>query len=170
MVRVSAHIIVSAVVFVVALAWPSPLGAAEGGGHGGSDGPGNRIRASFTLEADTDRVPEGLQAGEAGPQAVDIPTLSVPVSVDGQLEGYVFVNVRLMVADGRDPWAIREKAHLVRDRLIRVAHATSFSSSEAPGHVDRERARELIRDGLADLIPIGDVERIEFISIDAHAG
>ncbi|MGD2132497.1 MAG: hypothetical protein PVI23_06855 [Maricaulaceae bacterium] len=145
----------------------TPAAAAEGGHGGGNEGPSNRIQASFTLPSATDELDEG---GDAGPRAVDIPTLSIPSFSNGELHGYMFVSVRLIVTEGRDPWRIRERAHLARDRLIRVGHRVSLASPDDPTRIDPERARQIIRESLADVVAIEDVERIEFLSVDAHAG
>ena len=45
---------------------------------------------------------------------------------DGKLKNYLFVNARMLVAPGKDQWKYREKAHTIRDGIIRAAHRVSF--------------------------------------------
>jgi len=61
-------------------------------------------------------------------RSVELGGLVFPVfNKTGKLENYLFVNARMLVADGKDPWKYREKAHFIRDAVIRAAHKTSFN-------------------------------------------
>ena len=161
-----------------ALAGAAPAFAAGGGGHGagqGEDaGPSNRVRASFTLQSDLDETSgvenEETENGEAGPRAIVIPTLSMPAFVDGQLSAYFFVNVRVIVAEGSDPWAVREKTHYIRDAMVRAGHRRSIADPEAPTRIDAELAREILNEALSELVDMRDIERIEFTNVDRAAG
>jgi len=70
---------------------------------------------------------ESPQDKEAG-QSVEFTQLVFPVfNNTGKLENYLYVNARMKVGDGKDPWKYREKAHFIRDAVIRAAHKTSFN-------------------------------------------
>lgn len=148
-----------------------PVQAAGGGGHGGESLPDNHVRASFTLEPDVeDGGADGYgDAGELGPRAVIVPTLSMPSFEDGELRTYLFVDVRLVMKEGVDPWRIREQAHLIRDALIRVGHRSSIADPEHPNRIDAERAREILREGIREVVDLDKVERIEFTNVDTQA-
>jgi hypothetical protein len=61
-------------------------------------------------------------------RSIDLRGLVFPVFDEkGKLKNYIFVNARMLVANGKDPWKVREKAHLIRDAVVRAAHRTSFN-------------------------------------------
>ena len=60
-------------------------------------------------------------------RSIDLGGLAFPMfSEDGELKNYLFVNARMLVAPGKDQWKYREKAHTIRDGIIRAAHRISF--------------------------------------------
>jgi len=71
---------------------------------------------------------EGTPDEKEVARSVELGGLAFPVfQKDGKLRGYLFVNARMLVAPGKDPWKYREKAHFIRDAVIRSAHRTSFN-------------------------------------------
>lgn len=61
-------------------------------------------------------------------RSIDLRGLVFPVFDEkGKLKNYIFVNARMLVGNGNDPWKVREKAHLIRDAVVRAAHRTSFN-------------------------------------------
>ena len=80
--------------------------------------------------------PEGGH-GEAASQTPDEKEVSRSVELGGlvfpvfdekgKLKNYLFVNARMLVGPGKDPWKYREQAHFIRDAVIRAAHRTSFN-------------------------------------------
>jgi hypothetical protein len=61
-------------------------------------------------------------------RSIDLSGLVFPVFNDaGKLKNYLFVNARMLVGPGKDPWKYRNQAHFIRDALIRAAHHTSFN-------------------------------------------
>jgi hypothetical protein len=60
-------------------------------------------------------------------RSIDLGGLVFPMFDDkGKLQNYLFVNARMVVAPGKDQWKYREKAHIIRDSIVRIAHRTSF--------------------------------------------
>jgi hypothetical protein len=148
----------------------TPALGASGGQE--SAGPSNRIRASFTLQSDAEAPPaEGLgDPGVAGPRVVDIPVVTLPAfNEDEELLGYFFVSVRLIVAEGVDAWRIRDKAHVVRDALIRAGHRRAIADSSNPADIDVARARVILREAVGEVVPPAQIERLEILNIDATA-
>jgi hypothetical protein len=83
-------------------------------------------------------------AGEGPPkqvgQYVDLQPMMLPVIVDGRLENYVYVSVRLNLTASADPSRWRTKEPLFRDALVRLGHHTSFT---LPGDYDKLDAARL---------------------------
>lgn len=59
---------------------------------------------------------------------------------NGKLLNYIYVNGWLLAAPDRDIWKIRERAHFIRDAMLRAAHRTSFGVDNDPTKLDEKRA------------------------------
>lgn len=66
-------------------------------------------------------------ADAASSRTMDAPYLAVPVLRDGQLVNYLFVSVRFEIAQGVDLWRTRERAHFLRDALVRASHTNDLA-------------------------------------------
>jgi hypothetical protein len=144
---------------------------AASGGHENA-GPSNRVVAGFSMPSDLEAAPtEGLgDASVAGPRVVDIPTVSLPAfSEDEELLGYFFVNVRLVVVEGVDAWRVREKAHIVRDAIIRAGHRRAIADSAEAADIDVDYARAILRDAVGEVVPLAQIELIEILTVDTPA-
>jgi hypothetical protein len=74
-------------------------------------------------------------------RSIDLGGLVFPVFNDeGKLKNYLFVNARMKVGDGKDPWKYREKAHFIRDAVVRAAHRTSFNMKSDLTKLDEKLA------------------------------
>ena len=69
---------------------------------------------------------EGEEAA-ASSRSMDAPYLAVPVVRNGQLVNYLFVSIRIEIAPGVDLWRTRERAHFLRDALVRASHANDLA-------------------------------------------
>lgn len=141
---------------------------AHASGGGGKDhGPSNRVEANFSIGGDLDDIHAGT-VGES-PRAVDIHTVGMPAfDKYGRLSNYLFVSVRLIVAEGVDPWRVRERSHVIRDAMIRAAHAESVADPDDPAKLDTERAREILTRGIAGAIDPDWIGRVEFLAVDTN--
>lgn len=66
---------------------------------------------------------EGGEEEQLSARSMDAPYLAVPVVRDGVLVNYLFVSIRIEIAQGVDLWQTRERAHFLRDALVRASHA-----------------------------------------------
>jgi hypothetical protein len=80
-------------------------------------------------------------------RSIDLGGLAFPMFDDeGRLMNYLFVNARMLVAPGKDQWKYREKAHTIRDGIIRAAHRVSFDLNGDYTKLDEQLAeKECIR-------------------------
>ncbi len=72
------------------------------------------------------------KGGEGGEDSMpsrtmDAPYLAVPVVRRGELVNYLFVSIRIEIAQGVDLWRTRERAQFLRDALVRASHANDLS-------------------------------------------
>ena len=65
---------------------------------------------------------DSADKGDAANRSLDLPMLAFPSVVNGKVQYYYFVQLRLHAADGEDVWQARERAPLIQDALIRYAH------------------------------------------------
>jgi hypothetical protein len=76
---------------------------------------------------------------------MDAPYLAVPVVRDGVLANYLFVSLRIEIAQGVDLWRTREQAHFLRDALVRASHAHDLAAAEDVNQLNEARAIEVYR-------------------------
>lgn len=70
---------------------------------------------------------EGEQGEQLSSRSMDAPYLAVPVVREGQLVNYLFVSIRLEISNNVDLWQTREKAHFLRDALVRASHSNDLA-------------------------------------------
>lgn len=85
------------------------------------------------------------QSGEAEPRSMDAPYIAAPIVRNGVLSNYLFVSVRVDIAPGVDLWRTRERAHYLRDALVRAAHRTPLADAENPNAIDTALAVQVFR-------------------------
>jgi hypothetical protein len=85
---------------------------------------------------------QGAEPAQAAASArgMDAPYLAVPVIRDGNLANYLFVSIRIEISERVDLWATREKAHFLRDALVRVSHSADLADPNDANALDEARA------------------------------
>ncbi|MDZ4691842.1 hypothetical protein [Terricaulis sp.] len=78
-------------------------------------------------------------------RSMDAPYLAVPVVRDGVLANYLFVSIRIEIAQGVDLWATRERAHFLRDALVRASHDHDLADPTDNNALNEARAIEVYR-------------------------
>jgi hypothetical protein len=104
-------------------------------------------------------------------RSIELGGLVFPMfSEDRKLKNYLFVNARMLVGPGKDPWKYREKAHIIRDAVIRAAHRTSFSLKGDYLTLDEElAARECIKAANESIGEKGALVTMTFTQIASKA-
>ena len=92
---------------------------------------------------------ESAKEEESGEQqsarSMDAPYLAVPVVRDGQLVNYLFVSIRIEISPNVDVWQTRERAHFLRDALVRASHGNDLADPEDNNALNEARAIEVYR-------------------------
>lgn len=88
---------------------------------------------------------KGEEGEELSSRSMDAPYLAVPVVREGQLVNYLFVSIRVEIAGGVDLWRTRERAHFLRDALVRASHAHDLSHPADANALNEARAIEVYR-------------------------
>jgi hypothetical protein len=87
--------------------------------------------------------------GEGDPalssRSMDAPYLAVPVVRNGTLVNYLFVSIRIEIAPSVDLWRTRERAHFLRDALVRASHANDLADPQNNNALNEARAIAVYR-------------------------
>ena len=97
---------------------------------------------------------DAKEEGDAAPpaKAVDLNHLVMPVAVNGRLNNYLFVSVRLIVADGVDVWAVRNRSHFLRDAIVRAAHKADVAKAGNVDSPDDAAVLAMVRSAVAPIV------------------
>ena len=134
-------------------------------------GASNRIKAEWTVKNDV--IPETSTKDKDPDQyqhAVDIPVVVAPISNQGHLVNYAFLNIRVVLNNGVDVWKMRAKSHFMRDAIIRAAHSSPFVKFGEKTEVDKAQAIARIRAAILPWVSAEQLDHIEFLSIDILNG
>lgn len=88
---------------------------------------------------------EAEEGEQLSSRSMDAPYLAVPVVRDGQLVNYLFVSIRIEIAGSVDLWRTRERAHFLRDALVRASHALDLVDPNDSNALNEARAIEVYR-------------------------
>jgi hypothetical protein len=88
---------------------------------------------------------ETEEGAQTSARSMDAPYLAVPVIREGQLVNYLFVSIRIEIAQGVDLWRTRERAHFLRDALVRASHAADLADPHDNNALNEARAIEVYR-------------------------
>lgn len=109
------------------------------------------LLAGLSVAGSADAAPKAKAKAEKGEseqlssRSMDAPYLAVPVVRDGYLANYLFVSVRVEIANGVDLWRTREQAHILRDALVRASHEHDLSNPDDAHSLNEARALEVYR-------------------------
>ena len=107
---------------------------------------------------------------EGSGRSMDAPYLAVPVVREGRLVNYLFVSVRFEIAPGVDLWRTRERAHFLRDALVRACHANQLATAADNNVLDEARAIALFRQTAAQVLGANTVGRVSIVSSYSSLG
>jgi hypothetical protein len=117
-------------------------------------------------------APPAIAAGAApseaeaeSARAIDVLNLITPVLKDGKLDNYLFLNVRIHLADGVDVWRARDKGHFLRDALLRTTHSRQWIAIASADGVDQPAAAEAIAVAGRAVLGAGTVKSVEILDV-----
>lgn len=88
---------------------------------------------------------EAEEGAELSSRSMDAPYLAVPVVRNGQLVNYLFVSIRIEITSQVDLWQTRERAHFLRDALVRAGHGNDLADPNDSNALNEQRAIEVYR-------------------------
>ena len=148
-------------------------GGGGNGGHGSSGGGnGNRFLLVFNRTVEDEEDHGDSYVGDEDevdddPRAFNLPPLVAPLSRDGRLTGFAYVQIRVRAADGQNVWSMQENAHYALDALVRAAYRTSVSRSDGQ-QLDISRAEDVWAQVLREQYGADAIDHIEIRSSDTR--
>lgn len=112
----------------------------------------------------------GAEEGDVSGRMVDAPYLAVPVVRDGVLVNYLFVSLRIEIAQGVDLWRTREQAHFLRDALVRASHANDLSDAQNIDALNEARALEVYRAAAIEALGARAVGQVSIVATYSSRG
>jgi hypothetical protein len=125
--------------------------------------------ASGSPAKEKGKAEEGEEAATSS-RSMDAPYLAVPVMRDGVLVNYLFVSIRVEIAQGVDLWQTREKAHFLRDALVRASHANDLSDPQNNNALDEARAIQVYRAAAAQALGAQAVAGVSIVTTYSSQG
>lgn len=108
-------------------------------------------------------APPTKSSSDDGSRAIEVASVPAPVFADGKLLNYFFITVHVVVADGQSVVKLRERAHFVRDALVRGLHATSIASAATFDQVDEATLKAVVAAAAKQALGEKAVGRVEII-------
>lgn len=125
--------------------------------------------ASGSPAKEKGKAEEGAEAATSS-RSMDAPYLAVPVMRDGVLVNYLFVSIRIEIAQGVDLWQTREKAHFLRDALVRASHANDLSDPQNNNALNEARAIQVYRAAAAQALGAQAVAGVSIVATYSSQG
>lgn len=125
--------------------------------------------ASGSPAKEKGKAEEGEEAATSS-RSMDAPYLAVPVMRDGVLVNYLFVSIRIEIAQGVDLWQTREKAHFLRDALVRASHANDLSDPQNNNALNEARAIQVYRAAAAQALGAQAVAGVSIVATYSSQG
>lgn len=104
---------------------------------------------------------------EARDATFDMPGVVAPITRNGKLVNYIFLNIRLEFFPNAPVIKLRERAHFMRDALILALYKTDISQPNHPGKIDEPRASALILGIIEAQEGKGLIKSVTFNSADS---
>lgn len=97
-------------------------------------------------------------------RSMDAAYIAVPVVRDGVLVNYLFVSLRVDISPSVDLWRTRERAHFLRDALVRAAHRASLADPHADDRLNTPLALATFRTAAAEALGAAAVRNLTITS------
>jgi len=107
---------------------------------------------------------EGGEAKKAGSASVQLGAVAIPISVDGRLVNYIFLNIRINLTMTADEAKFRDKEPYFRDALVRAASRISFGQPGKDYLLDEPRFKQVMTSEWTKITGPGVIKSIDVLS------
>lgn len=106
---------------------------------------------------------EGAAAKKAGNASVQLGAVAIPVTVDGRLVNYIFLNIRINLTMTADESGVRDKEPYFRDALVRTASRISFAQAGKDYLLDEPRFKQVMTAEWTKITGPGVIKSIDIL-------
>ena len=110
------------------------------------------------------RASEGGDAKKAGNPSVQLGAVAIPVTVDGRLANYLFLNIRVNLTVTANEAKLREQEPYFRDALVRMASKVSFGQAGKDYLLDEQRFKQVMTIEWSKITGPGVIKSIDILS------
>lgn len=107
---------------------------------------------------------EGEASKKAGHASVQLGAVAIPISVDGKLVNYIFLNIRINLTMTADEALFRNKEPYFRDALVRVASRISFGQAGKDYLLDEPRFKQVMTAEWTKITGPGVIKSIDILA------
>jgi flagellar basal body-associated protein FliL len=131
-----------------------------------------RLTALFAAIVLLGAAPAVAAADEAAkPAAIDrqmiAPNIVTPVVRDGKLVNYLFVTVEVDFTNQANAMKLRDRAHFLRDALLRASHRTSMADPLQDNQVNKAAAEAAFRLAANEALGAENVKSVTVTGVDS---
>jgi hypothetical protein len=95
------------------------------------------------------------------------PNVVTPVVRNGKLVNYLFVSVDVEFKDGADAMKLRDRAHFLRDSLLRASHRTALADPNDDSKLNFQVANPVFWQAALDALGAQNVKRVSITGVDS---
>jgi hypothetical protein len=103
-------------------------------------------------------------AKEAGAASVQLGAIAIPITENGRLANYIFLNVRINLTIKADEAKLREKEPYFRDALVRVSSKVSFGQPGKDYLLDEPRFKQVMMAEWVKITGPGMIKSIDILA------
>jgi hypothetical protein len=107
----------------------------------------------------------GEEKRESGVPSLDLPPFMAPVTVNGELQYYLYVVIKLdLTSDFKKP-AVLEKVPYLQDAILRDVHATPVGTGPDPSKIDPDAFSARLKPVVDKILGPDVVAKVSFRNI-----
>ena len=131
------------------------------------------IAASLALTAAPARAAGGGGHGEASKEEaasdrkMSAPNIVTPVIRNGKLVNYLFVSVDVEFTDKANVLVLRDRAHFLRDSLLRASHRTALADPNDDFKLNYQAANPILADATKEALGAANVKKVTITGVDS---
>jgi hypothetical protein len=107
-------------------------------------------------------APSGGPLAGSGKPGIDMPALFAPVTVNGELHYYLYLAIRLNVANDSQRTLVLEKIPYIQDAFLREVHRASLALGDDPDTIDGHGLTDRLLKEAERVVGPGVVVGLEF--------
>ncbi|MGE3302253.1 MAG: hypothetical protein AB7M12_03995 [Hyphomonadaceae bacterium] len=102
-----------------------------------------------------------------GERVIVAPNVVTPVIRDGKLVNYLFVTVQVDLADGANSLKLRDRAHFLRDSLLRATHRVSLASPDRNDTLNTQAALPVLKAAAEEALGAANIKKVSITGVDS---